>query len=277
MHVIVTRVQPQASQWALQLAQQGHTACAWPLIETRALVHNHALTQAWQRLASYAAVMFVSGHAVNYFFEQKHALALSDIATGTINFRAWGTGPGTRAALLAQGMPPARVDAPSAESAQFDSENLWQQVHTQVGPGSRVLIVRGDTVVGDGLARPLTATDQTHSDYAGVGRDWLAQRLQAAGAQVDYVVAYQRGAPIWDDDQTTQAAVAASNGSVWLFSSAEAVRNLASLLPGQSWLEARAVATHERIAQAAQRLGFGVVGLASPTLPSVLASIESLP
>lgn len=266
MHVIVTRVQPQATQWALQLVRQGHTACVWPLIETRALVDNDALKQAWQRLASYAAVMFVSGHAVNNFFEQKHALALSDIASCTINFRAWGTGPGTRAALLGQGMPAARVDAPSADSAQFDSENLWRQVHTQVGPDSRVLIVRGDTPAEPQACEPI-----------GVGRDWLAQRLRAVGAQVDFVVAYQRGAPIWDRTQTALAALAASNGSVWLFSSAEAVGNLAGLLPGQSWSEARAVATHGRIAEAAQRLGFGVVQLASPALPSVLASIESLP
>jgi uroporphyrinogen-III synthase len=266
MHVIVTRVQPQASQWAELLALQGYTACAWPLIVTRALVHTAGVAQAWQCLADYAAVMFVSGHAVNYFFEQKPALALYHIESGTINFRAWGTGPGTRAALLAQGVPAVRVDAPSVESAQFDSENLWQQVHAQVGPGTRVLIVRGDT-----------PADPRTSGPVGVGRDWLAQRLQAAGAQVDYVVAYQRGAPVWDHAQTALATLAARDGSVWLFSSAEALGNLAALLPGQTWAGARAVATHARIAEAARGLGFGLVAQASPSLQSVLASIESLP
>jgi len=37
------------------------------------------------------------------------------------------------------------------------------------------------------------------------------------------------------------------------------------------------VATHARIAETARQLGFGTVLQASPTLPSVLASVESLP
>jgi uroporphyrinogen-III synthase len=52
-----------------------------------------------------------------------------------------------------------------------------------------VLIVRGDTPGSDEPAPQ------------GVGRDWLAQHLAAAGAVVDYVVAYQRGAPQWDQEQ----------------------------------------------------------------------------
>jgi uroporphyrinogen-III synthase len=36
------------------------------------------------------------------------------------------------------------------------------------------------------------------------------------------------------------------------------------------------VATHERIAQAARDAGFGRVGLASPRLADLVASIESL-
>jgi hypothetical protein len=52
------------------------------------------------------------------------------------------------------------------------------------------LIVRGDTPGSD------------ESAPQGVGRDWLTQRLAAAGAQsLIYVVAYQRGAPHWDAQQ----------------------------------------------------------------------------
>jgi uroporphyrinogen-III synthase len=63
---------------------------------------------------------------------------------------------------------------------------------------------------------------------------------------------------------------------VWLFSSSEAVANLQSLLPDQSWQQARAVATHPRIAQAARTAGFGVVCESRPILGAVVASIESL-
>lgn len=133
------------------------------------------------------------------------------------------------------------------EAGQFDSETLWQVVRHQVKPGDRVLIVRGDTPDNDAPA--------PH----GVGRNWLAQRLQEAGAQVDYVVAYQRGAPAWDAAHLALARDAAVDGSLWIFSSAEAVGNLHSLLPAQDWSQARAVATHSRIAEAVQQLGFARV------------------
>jgi uroporphyrinogen-III synthase len=264
MRLIVTRVQPQAQQWAQALGAAGHDALALPLIEIRGLADTSAIRQARERLADYAAVMFVSAHAVHHFYKENEPVAHMGNPQAAINTRAWGTGPGTWAALLAHGVPAHRVDVPPLGGDQFDSESLWQRVHTQVGPGTRVLIVRGDTAGRDVPA------------VQGVGRDWLAQRLQAAGAQVDYVVAYQRGAPLWSTAQTSLASMAASDGAVWLLSSAEALGHLQALLPDQRWSQARAVATHVRIAAVAQRLGFGQVALARPTLPCVLASIESL-
>jgi uroporphyrinogen-III synthase len=265
MRLIVTRVQPQAQQWAQALCTSGHDAVALPLIETRGLQDTSAIRQASLRLADYAAVMFVSAHAVNHFYKENKALALTGKAQAAISTRAWATGPGTSAALATQGVPVHLTDAPVLDAGQFDSENLWWRVHTQIHPGTRVLIVRGDTPGSDEPAAQ------------GVGRDWLAQQLRQAGAQVDFVVAYQRGAPQWDADQLALAAAAATNGAAWIFSSAEALGNLQTLLPGQDWSLARAVATHARIALAARRLGFGTVLQASPTLPSVLASVESLP
>lgn len=264
MRVIVTRVQPQAQQWAQALGAHGHDALALPLIETQGLADTSAIQQAWQRLSQYRAVMFVSAHAVAHFYRENEALALIDKAQAAIKVRLWGTGPGTRAALLALGLDASLIDTPAMEAGQFDSETLWQVVHHQVKPGDRVLIVRGDT------------PDNDASAPHGVGRNWLAQRLQEAGAQVDYVVAYQRGAPAWDAALLALASDAAVDGSVWIFSSAEAVGNLHSLLPAQDWSQARAVATHSRIAEAAQQLGFARVLQASPTIQTVLASIESL-
>lgn len=263
MRLIVTRVQPQAQQWAQALTAAGHEALALPLIDIRGLADTRAIGQAWQQWANYAAVMFVSAHAVNHFYKENQALAPAVYAQAATNLRAWATGPGTCAALQAQGVPAHLLDAPALQAGQFDSEALWQQVQSQVSPGMRVLIVRGDTP-GSNAPAP-----------QGVGRDWLAQRLQAAGAQVDYVVAYQRGVPLWDAAQTALAAAAATDDSVWLLSSAEALGHLQVLLPGQNWSQTRAIATHERIAAAAQHLGFGQVAQASPTLASVLASIES--
>jgi uroporphyrinogen-III synthase len=269
MRVIVTRVQPQAARW-VKLLSPSFDAIALPLIDTHALADTRALQASGQAWGSYAAVMFVSSHAVDFFFAANPALLQACQGAGSPVTRAWATGPGTRAALLAQGLPAQRIDSPPSQAGQFDSEALWQQVHGQVKPGERVLIVRGDSGGLDDAAAPASGPAQ------GVGRDWLAQTLREAGAEVDFVVAYRRSAPLWGVTERSLAAQAAVDGSVWLFSSAEAVGHLGALLPGQSWAGARAVATHGRIAQAARALGFAVVHESTPSLAQVKASIESL-
>ena len=272
MQVIVTRVQPQAGQW-VQLLQATHQAVALPLIETSGLPDTTALVSAWQHRADYAALMFVSSHAVNYFYASKSVVAHVNKAHEDIKTRAWMTGPGTHAALVAQGVSTTRMDCPPPEAGQYDSEALWQLVKEQVGPGTRVLIVRGDT---PGAVDATADEGANPSANVGVGRGWLAQRLQAAGAQVDFVVAYRRGAPVWTPAQRTLARAGATDGSIWLLTSTESLVNLKTLLPGQAWSGAKAVATHARIAEAARQLGFGVVSESRPALSDVLASIESM-
>ena len=105
---------------------------------------------------------------------------------------------------------------------------------------------------------------------------WLSRQIAAAGGTVDFVAAYERGAPQFDADQQALARQAATDGSVWLLSSSEAVAHLAAALPGQHWGQARALATHPRIAQAAQAAGFGSVNECRPAFNEVAASIESL-
>lgn len=269
VRLIVTRVQPQAQQWADRFAAHGDDAVVLPLIEVRGLADASAVSRVWLNLPNYKALMFVSRHAVDYFFQEKPA-GVGDAQTlAALSTRWWATGPGTAHALLDHGVTAAGLDTPPEQAGQFDSEALWQQVHAQVQPGDRVLIVRGDSVAPDGTS--LVDNDQ------GVGREWLAEHLRQSGAQVDFVVAYQRGAPFWTDAQCALARSAATDGSVWLFSSAEALGHLHSLLPGQDWSAARAVATHPRIATAARGLGFGVVTQTRPTWDEVRASVESLP
>jgi uroporphyrinogen-III synthase len=66
---------------------------------------------------------------------------------------------------------------------------------------------------------------------------------------------------------------ASTDGSIWLFSSSEAIAHLPI---GLDWGQARALATHPRIAQAAREAGFGQVLQSRPALPEVLASIKSV-
>ena len=81
--------------------------------------------------------------------------------------------------------------------------------------------------------------------------------------------------PQWTPQQRELARNAATDRSLWLFSSSEAVANLQQMLPGQSWQQARALTTHARIAAKAEAAGFGLVLQSRPTQDEVLASIES--
>jgi uroporphyrinogen-III synthase len=249
MAVVLTRPPQEAAHWAAQLRERGMESITLPLLAIAPAPDAAALQRAAADLPSCAAVMFVSANAVQGFFAVARDLGRA---------RAWAPGPGTRDALRAAGVPADRIDAPAEDATQFDSEALWQQVGSQLKAGDRLLLVRG-------------ADAQGRSQ----GRDWLARQLAAAGVQVDIVAAYSRHVPQWDDTQRAAARRAAADGSLWLFSSSEAARNLARLLPGQDWRGARALATHPRIAEAARELGFGAVRECRPALADVVASIES--
>jgi uroporphyrinogen-III synthase len=248
--VVVTRPQQEATAWVARLRASGVHAFALPLIEIGAAPDTPSLRAAWSHIANYRAAMFVSGNAVRGFFAARPQGA-------AFTPRAWAPGPGTRDALVDAGVAPDRIDAPRADAEQFDSESLWAEVRGQLGTGDRLLLVRG----GDGAG--------------GRGRDWLADRLSRDGVAVDPVSAYVRQAPAWDAATRAQAERAAGDGSVWLFSSSEAVANLLELLPRTSFAASAAVATHPRIALAARAAGFGAVREAAPRLDAIIAALES--
>lgn len=266
--VIVTRPAREAAQWVEHLGARGIGAVALPLIAIGPCTEpaaRQALAQARARLADYRAAMFVSGNAAQHFFESNRAPALSGQALTAMKTRVWAPGPGTGSVLQQAGVPPASIDGPAPDAAQFDSESLWQQVQRQITPGDRVLIVRGRSATAEGA----------HESPQGSGRDWLAQQISAAGGAVDFVVAYQRTAPSFNLAELALAHQAASDGSLWLLSSSEAVAHLAQALPHQAWSAAHALATHPRIVQAARDVGFGTVRECRPALADVVASIES--
>jgi uroporphyrinogen-III synthase len=254
MRLLLTRAQAQAQPWTQALRERGHAVQELALIAIHPVPDPQPVLRAWQALHTYDAVMFVSASAIDHFFALRPA--------GTpFTARAWVTGPGSAAALLRCGLDPQQVDVPDAAQGQFDSEALWLLVGSRVVPGYRVLVVRGGS---------LADADHPEGDAQGAGRDWFAQQVRAADANL-------RGLPVLDDSARTLVREAAGDGTLWLFSSSEAIRNLGLLCPAQRWQDARALATHPRIAQTARALGFGVVWESRPTLAQVLASIESLP
>lgn len=281
MRVIVTRPAREAQDWVRALRQAGWPAEALPLIEIAPAPDLEAVRHAWSRLDTvpqpWFALMFVSANAVEGFFAARPAGAPSLAA---MFVQAWATGPGTARALAAAGWPATRIVAPAEDAPQFDSEALWAKVAGQVGPGTRVLIVRGadgQSPTGDA---GLSASGHPGLAGAGVGagRDWFARQIREAGGQADFVATYQRGLPPWGAQHAELARTCAvqRDGAVWLFSSSEAVRNLRSLLPGQDWRGARALVTHERIAQAARDAGFGDVAISRPALADVQNALTAL-
>lgn len=232
MRVIVTRPAAQGQAFVAALQALGVDAVNLPLIGIAPAADPAAVAAAWHRLPALALVMFVSANAVNHFFEARPASA--GWPAGTL---AGSTGPGTSAALRGGGVPADRLVEPGPDGP-FDTDTLWLQLAALPWAGRQVLVVRGET-----------------------GRDWLAEQLRGAGAQVDFVAAYRRLAPAFDGPAAAvlAAALARPHAHCWHFSSSEAIAHLAAACPATDWAPARALATHPRIAQAARRHGFGRV------------------
>ena len=259
---IVTRPAQEAQAWVADLRAAGLDAVAMPLIDIGPAPDSAALANAWGQIHTYDAVMFVSANAASQFFALRPPGTRDPFGP---SLRAWATGPGTHGALAACGVPHDAIDAPPVDGAQFDSEALWQVVRSQVVSGKRVLIVRGRAA----------AEPQATPSPQGSGRDWLAQHVESAGGRVDFVVAYERRAPVWSTEELEWVAQRACDGSVWILSSAQGLGYLLEAAPHQEWQGARALATHPRIAAAARQAGFGRVQVARPVLADIVASIES--
>jgi uroporphyrinogen-III synthase len=235
MRILVTRPQAQADALVAELRRAGIDAKALPLIDIAPVADPQPLIQAWQGLPSLALVMFVSANAVQHFMQ-----ARPPGATWPAAVLAGSTGPGTSAALRAAGVTESALVEPLGEV--FDSEALWARLSGRDWQARRVLVVRGED-----------------------GRDWLAEQLSEAGAQVEFIAAYCRvrpePGPVWRARR--DAALARPADYLWVLSSSEAVANLQQLSPGADWSSSRAVAPHPRIVAALQRLGFAQVRLAA--------------
>lgn len=249
VRVLVTRPRAEAQVWVARLLAEGVQAEAMPLLDISALLTPAGLAARWQRLPLFQALMFVSGNAVNHFLK-------GWVGPWPQGLRCLAPGPGTGAVLRGHGVPAHLIDEPAADAPQFDSQALWQTVGGRPWQGRRVLLVRGRS--GPSEASP--------------GRNWLVEQLGQAGAAVEAVSVYERRAPQFSLAQLERMRQASTDSSIWLFSSAEAISHLPAGFDGR---QARALATHPRIAQAAHEAGFRQVIQSRPALPEVLASIKS--
>jgi uroporphyrinogen-III synthase len=251
--LIVTRPEPQASQWAQALAQRcGLETLALPLIETHALplsADAHQAADAW---------MFVSAAAVDAWWP---ALPPAQQVPAV-----WVTGGGSAQAVRAHA-PHARIVLPE-QASQWDSEGLWATLVAQGllrGVG-RVLVLRGRDEASANGGRP----------QEGQGREWLSEQLRALGIAVQTLAVYERRLPRWTALEHQAARAALDDGSVWLLTSSQSVDHLLALLgePG-ALCKGAALATHPRIAQRARDAGFASVSVCEPGLDAIALWCEN--
>ncbi|RZJ10723.1 MAG: uroporphyrinogen-III synthase [Rubrivivax sp.] len=244
--LLVTRPRPQCAAWLARLAALGVESRALPLIEILPAREPGDVRAAWAALPSMDLAVFVSPNAVEQFF------AYAKGAAWPAHTLAACVGPGSAQALAAQGVPAGCIVQPAVDAASLDSEHLWLELEPRrQWAGARVVLLRGDG-----------------------GREWLAERLTEAGAQVEALTVYHRAAPRFEpaEHALLTDVLDRPEGFVWLFSSAEAVGHLRGLkLAGQ-----RAIATHTRIADAARDAGFAPVVLARPDPEAVTQALKGL-
>ncbi len=238
MMILVTRPEPQATQWAEQLQAAGLSAAPLPLLAMAPPADPQAVERAWRHLDQHRCVMFVSPNAVSWFARLRpHG------APWPSDTLAAAPGPGTAqealSALADAGLRPDQVLCPPPDSGQFDSEHLWPLLSPLNWTGQTVLIVGGG--------------DQVEVK----GRQWLTERWQAAGARVQPLLAYTRGAPDWTPAAQALLAQALNHpaGHLWLLSSSQAIDQLMARVP--RWpAGTRALCTHPKVAERARQAGF---------------------
>ncbi|MDR5819521.1 fused uroporphyrinogen-III synthase HemD/membrane protein HemX [Caballeronia sp. LZ043] len=273
--VIVTRPAGQSSTLLARLASAGFDTLEFPLIDIAPVADDAPLRAALDQLylppdapERYALVVFVSPNAIDHAFSRLAAPWPADLPVAVV-------GPGSVTALARQGVhaPAQRVITPSAEKAdpRFDSEALYAAIEAEFGAtgleGRRVLIVRGDG-----------------------GREWLAERLVAAGARVEKAAAYRRVLPE-PSMQKWERVHALLTGEppmqdvphAWLLTSSEGVRNLNELAYEHLTADeiarlkrAPLVCPHPRIAEAARGAGFDRMTVSGAGDDRIVHALETL-
>ncbi len=307
---VLTRPAGQSSALAAALEREGIDAFDFPLIEIAAVADDAPLRAAFASIDRYALVVFVSPNAI----ERALAAVPGFVWPGQVPIGV--VGPGSVAELARHGIaapahvviapagaqadeaPPVEVDidasvaaadqpaghgdaSPAAcapmpsetengngngdAGARFDSEALFAALSTRLGTaalsGRPVLIVRGDG-----------------------GREWLAERLREAGAQVEPVCAYRRIVPAPAADAWARVRTLLRGAPhAWLLTSSEGVRNLMSLAdatlePAEraALLRAPLVVPHPRIAETARAAGFDTITASGPGDARILAALRAL-
>jgi uroporphyrinogen-III synthase len=251
--VVVTRPGAAGQALVAELTRRGRPALWLPAFEFGPPPDEARTRAVLASLADFDLAVFVSPQAAR----ATAALLAGPWPAGTA---IAAVGAGTRAAVLAAiaGSERARLlPARDEELEGSGSEALWPLLQAMQPLPRRVLLLRAQS-----------------------GREWLADKLQAAGSAVTPLAVYSRQpcAPS-AELRARLAAAAAAGGLASVISSSDAVDALADGLGGQpAVLQALragpALASHPRIAERLRAAGFARVALCAPDADAIIASLR---
>lgn len=252
---VITRPQAQAEPLAARLSALGLPAVVFPLLDIQSLPDQAPLRSVLSRLQDFALVAFVSPNAVDAAFAHLPDGWPPEVIAAVV-------GEGSRQALVRHGLNDAnaRIVSPR-DPHRTDSETLVDALDLDALRGKKALIVRAET-----------------------GRELLADRLRAAGVDVEQVAAYRRGAPLLDAERKAVLTRLLADEHDWVITSSEALRILHDSVmavagaPGwRTMLGRRLIVPHERIAETAAKFGFEQVILTGSGDEALVAALQSRP
>ncbi|WP_454690836.1 uroporphyrinogen-III synthase [Achromobacter aloeverae] len=224
---VLTRPEGNNDALAQRLAAAGWQVRDWPALT---LATQSCAPGLLPRPQAYDLAVFVSGNAARHYLAQ---LQGAGVTAWPASCAAATVGPASAAALRATGwFDGAELVHPGAAAPRHDSEALWD-VLRQRGPlPRRVLIVRGTQ-----------------------GRDWLAEQLRGAGAEVTPHAAYLRAPARWGEAELAQLRAWRDQAArpAWLLTSGEGIAAVqanivrAGVLPW--WRGGRFIVTHPALAR----------------------------
>ncbi|CAN5732165.1 hypothetical protein BH10CYA1_BH10CYA1_50780 [soil metagenome] len=201
--IVVTRAGHQASGLTTRLVALGANVIELPTIEIIAPANWDSVDQALARIDEYDWILFASTNAVQYFVSRWAERPSTKMFTG----KYAAIGPSTTEALHRN-----NINASFQPGGAYVSEAFVDQF-----PGYPNLI-------GQKILWPRT----------NIGRDIIVEKLQAAGAEVEVVQAYQTVPPSLVDQTVAQLTEMLIRGKVDIITvaSSQSVRNLAQILRG---------------------------------------------
>jgi len=198
--IVVTRAAEQAGELIRELERAGAVVLALPAVVFADPLDPAPVDQAIRALPSFHWVLFTSQNSVRFFVKRCRALGQMQQTDGGVSTRVQplvaAVGPATAEAARKEGL---RVDY---VASQFRGKVLAEELSARV-TGKRVLLPRSDRAGAD-----------------------LPAGLQANGAEVVEVVAYQTGLP-GSFDRGVSDAVRRGDVDVVSFLSPSAFHNLA--------------------------------------------------